>query len=385
MKKTFVILSFLLSVSPLLVLADDGPSFNCWSPKLTQEELESVARDYVELSDRYNYDSLTSSEKQKIINKYKPSFSYLDPDNKKRATCKKIEINNVVSLDPVLQSEYLLGSHQPLSNTIDDDYYSPTKYSESLSLTSSTSRIWPGGLYGTPTDFAIFDKSYFIPLLSRMFKKENLSFLENNFQNVDIFLFNKSEMTNETIQSHLRENKKIDSVNVDTYNTYDKQQVTRYRINTYNYQEYGKYIHAPKGELIESQYVDIEGWKNPLTENDLQITYEAAGHWGQSSEPVVPITSPLKSITNFWVYTKKDNKLVLRFNKIEFSLDNGKVKTITKDDKNVSASMLFSDSSTSTSEVVSTSSIIVTPAVEETQNNEGFISKIISIIMSWFK
>lgn len=356
MKKTFLMLSLLFSVTPFFVSADDGPAFNCFDPKLTEAEIKA----------REGNDN--------------PYFAY---DNKIMGTCKKVNVSHVISIDPALQDEYLLGEHYPLNTIYDDPSYSPTKYSESLLLTSSTTlqqEIF--GKIEAPSSYALFDKAYFIPLLSTLFKKEGITFSEKNFPAVPINVYNKDELATDVLNYFFPESTKSDFL-------YTKKNGEPKIVHTFKYQEYGKYIHAPKGQLVESQYVEVEQGASFLKDEDLQIRGEATGHWGMVQQPVVPITNPLKAVTNYWMYTKLNGKLVLQWQKSEYLLDDGKVKTITKDNKNVTAAMLFSNSDYSdgstASKIASTSSTTaIIPVTEETEK-PGFISKIITMILSWFE
>ncbi len=154
------------------------------------------------------------------------------------------------------------------------------------------------------------------------------------------------------------------------------------KIFTTDDKDYGKHIYATKGKVIESQYIDVDKG-NILTGADLSITYAPAKHEGSF---VVPLTSPLKSVKNYWAFTKKDGKLTLAWQKSEYDLDNGTTKTVTNADKNVSAALLFGSTqnvATPTSSVVT--STVSAPMVPEAEQNVGFFARFFRFIFSWFK
>lgn len=361
MKKTFLMILLVLPATSLLVLADDGPQFKCFSPKLTSEE-----------SQKYKKDGWEDST--------------YDTNNKIRGTCKKIELKTVVSVDESLQKDYLLGTHSPFEYGCEDGEVGGTyackntKYSEELFVTGSTTLIYKNNSLDDKsiTNYALFDKSYFIPLLSKMAKKSGLYFSETNIPSVIFEIYKKGEFNHPN-------NPMLDTLSG------EEELIPRsnYLVYSFMYQEYGKYVHAPKKLLEESQYAEFEQNANMLNDNDLQIRSEFGGWHDREGTTVTSVTSPLKSVTNYWMYTKKDGKLLLQWQKSEYLLDNGKVKTVTKDDKNVNVSILLSDSadsstiSSSSSETVSTSKILGNLASR--QKGESFVSKFITMILSWFK
>ena len=128
--------------------------------------------------------------------------------------------------------------------------------------------------------------------------------------------------------------KKDDLIQIENH---DLRSTSENNMITFLYQEYGKYIHAPKGDIYESSYTDVEKSTGLLTNKDLGITVTQARY----ALPTVSPMSPLDTVTNYWLYTKKNDKLVLAWQKTEYTLDDGSVKTVTKDDKNITATMLF--------------------------------------------
>lgn len=322
----------------------------------------------------------------------KTSDDYATRDNNNiRGTCKEVGIKTVVSLDPILQKDYFLGTHAPIEYNCDrGGCEGKTTYSEHLFLTSSsTLEAQTMGVEESPLQYALFGKAYFVPLLSNMFKESNLPFSENTVPNLGIYVFKKSEL--DEIQKvdprvYLGDYSE-DSFKMDSLKAQKDYSPERYAVYSFNYQEYGKYIYAPKGTLVESQYAGFEKAGNILSDKDLQIMTE--GYRG--SVLVVPVTSPLKSVANYWIYTKKDGKLVLSWQKSEYVLDNGQVKIVTSSDKNISAALLFSNafpppktippSIEPASSTASTSPVF--PVV--TEQKKGFFARALDLILSWFR
>lgn len=311
-----------------------------------------------------------------------------------RGTCKEIQIYTSVSIDPALKKDYLLGSHIPIGY---DCYRAScgtyTKYSETVMFTSTSTLLGSTVQAGSePSSVALFDRSFFIPSLTKLFKNEGLSFSPDSFPNVSIHILKKDEI--DTIEKQMgyslfEKYKKDALIQIDNY---DLRSSTENDVITFLYQEYGKYIHAPKGNVYESNYVDVEKNKNLLNNNDLGITITQA----RSYLPTVSPASPLASVTNYWLYTKKNNKLVLSWQKTEYALDDGSIKTVTKDDNNVNASLLFKSASPSSASTVNSSASTSENNVvqnNETVNNSGstvtqnvsLFQRFINFIASWFK
>lgn len=373
MKKIFSAFVVVILLAPTFAMADDGPQFNCWDPKLTLEET------------RTDYHPSGDSPRVAL-------------ENKDRGTCKKVDVSTIVSIDPLLRKDYFLGAHFPIKYNCDEfgTCDKKTTYSESLFVTSSsTLESKTVGVEENPLQYALFDKSYFAPQLSGMYKKAGLSFSERLFSDTSINVYNKNELPLIPEFENLLSGKvKTDTPLVNElaqhYNTFwSDSQITdsaEFVINSFNYQEYGKYITAPKAELAESQYAEFEKGGVILSDSDLQIKKEFWGHWSSLTQPVVPLTSPLKSVKNYWLYTKKNGKLTLAWQKSEYGLDNGTVKTVTNADKNISAALLFSNAQGTT---VSTSSVPTSTegisAVPQTEEKVGFFARFFRFIFSWFK
>lgn len=289
-----------------------------------------------------------------------------------RGTCKTVQRFTVVTLDPALSGAYFLGTHNSIGTDCDiTGCYYTSKFSEEIFLVSSSSISQStSGIADTPEGVALFEKKFFVPTLTKLFRTANTPFSEETMPETVIQVYQKSE---------LAEIKKIDGISDPVMDTLLLEPSHKPIINTLNYTAYGSAIYGLKAdsEPIEAHYIDVERNGNMLTAKDLQIT-KTSGYKGQDYN-VVPIASPLSKATNYWMFTKKDGKLVLAWQKSEYMLDTGTVKTITAADKNVSTAFLFGGTPATTTSTA-TSSIPVSP---EAKN--GFFSAIINWILSWFR
>lgn len=296
-----------------------------------------------------------------------------------RGTCKEVETKTVISLDPALQKDYFLGTHEPITYGCEIGCMFETIYSEYLSLNSSlTLEDQTEGVEESPLQYALFEKVYFVPLLSKMFKESSISFSESTLPNLGIYIFNESELGEiqkvKGVIGGLREFIHGDA-KTDFLNTY-AYLLEAYTIYSLNYKEYGKGIYAPKGPLVEYQYADLEKSENILSNKDLQIKQSGSRRGTKGIVSVVPVTSPLKSVTNYWIYTKKDGNLVLTWQKSEYILDGGQVKFITNADKNINVTLLFSSSFPTTS--------ATTSDVLPVEKKKGFFRRLWELVLSWF-
>jgi hypothetical protein len=352
-----LICTVLLSI-PVLASADSSPQINCFDQKLTQAQVQE------------NSGLFTPAE-----------IARAD-------TCHKVIVSNKISIDPALQKDFLIGWHEPISFNCSDEGCSSTKFSERVRLTASTTvsdiEFAPNytesnsSVQIAPIAYAVFDTQYFIPLLTNAFHKAGLSFsLKDTFNNLvlDLYIFQKAEfdVVNSGSQPFLA------GISPDVVNgqpdTLLHAYQNQYILYSFDYQKYGAHIHGPRlGNLVESQYVPIEGPGKRLTDADLQISIEHTGHNYAVPQPVVPLTSPLRAVTNYWMYTKKDSKLVLQWQKVEYGVDDGSIKTLTNADTNVSAAMLFGGG-------------IPNVLATSTQNEkpQGFFSWLWNTILSWFR
>ncbi|MBU6388371.1 hypothetical protein KGQ72_00610 [Patescibacteria group bacterium] len=301
-----------------------------------------------------------------------------------RGTCKAIEKDLIVSLDSGLMPDYFLGTHQTVGAGCDFTgcAYGAT-YSEDDFLTSSSSLtnvhgavdFWDSGDSDIPS-YTLFEKSFFIPILAKAFKSAGLSFSPDSMPMINIRVFKPSELPE--VQKYNGDDSSNYALNVLLPRDNNRLSPT---YNTTDYQTYGKHIFAPKGTVVESQYIDMKG-SPALSDTDLQIS--SVPVYKGSYAFVVPVTSPLASVKDYWVFIKENGKLVLKWDKSEYGLDNGKVRTITSADKNVTAALLFGDTfgrqDTATSSVNASSTVAQTPGA-----NTGFFSRVIGIILSWFR
>lgn len=368
--------AFLLSVAPLLVLADSysGP---------------------------YCYEDVSMNER--------------DPntggrvENNVRGTCKFLNnLTSVVSLDPTLQNDYLLAEHFGINGVFCDYSCETTKKSEVIKFATSTNIKLLNENIGDNQEDYDSEKGKIIKFINGggailLDKKYVLDYISNVNKNIKLDLdklpitviLDRNEIKKLSEVYDYNEIVKVDFPKIletkqdflfTNQSSFTKSQPTIYILN---YSDFGRHIYSPTGYLSEYNYVDLD--KNNLP--NIEFKKMGGGRQTHASGYTVPITSPLSSVTNYWMYTKKDGKLVLQWQKSEYELDNGKVKTITKDDKNVRASMLFSDSvdsstipTSASSEIISTSTTSVNvPVIQEKQKSEGFISKLITMILSWFK
>lgn len=301
-----------------------------------------------------------------------------------RGTCKLLEASTVISIDPALKGDFFLGTHGNISAGCYPDGCSYlSKYSEDAFLTSSSS-ITDAYHSHPPVEYALFEKSFFAPILSNAFKNAHLSFSADSMPTVAVRIFKKSEL--EEIQ---KQEKNAGYPDQDYRTGVLLPQVSwitsaAYKINVLDYQEYGKHIFSPKGSVVESQYVDL-GTDSPPNDTDLQIFTEP-GYKGRGEFFVVPVTSPLTSIKSYWLYAKENGKFVLKWDKSEYGLDNGETRVVTSADKNVTAALLFSDSfgkKAATTSTGATSSAVASSTQEG--EKKGFFVRIIDFILSWFR
>lgn len=289
-----------------------------------------------------------------------------NPDpNGVRGTCKEIKVGAVVSLDPALQSDYFIGTHEPLTLScggVRD--CSGTKYSERLTIySSSTISIDDNPPGDAPIDAAVFNKSFFLPLLLNQFKQNQLGFSEDNFPPINITIYQQAELNEmeapDSGSDSLPANMKMDVL---------QQFGDNYDMWTLSNAEYGKYIWAPQSGLIESQYAELSSVQAPTSSN-LGITY--IGDYG--GVPTVSVADPLNSITDYWEYSENASGTpILSWQKTVYGFDDGTTKTVTPS-SNVGA--VNSTSST-------TSTQTVQPSASAPKN---IFQKIWDFITSWFR
>jgi hypothetical protein len=215
-----------------------------------------------------------------------------------RGTCKIVQMKDIVSLDPTMQKDYFLGGHSAICSEGERGCDKYTKYSEELLLTSSsTIIIQPQKPDDVPTNVAVFNKSFFLPLLINQFKKNNLNYSESNFPSIDINVYEPNELNALQASGYVSKDMKMDTLQeYPDYYCGSRDCPLPYFINTLSYQEYGKYIWGPKGDLAESQYANLNQSSGALTDKDLGINYEEYSKVSEAA--TVAVADPLSSVTN---------------------------------------------------------------------------------------
>lgn len=359
MKKSLLILALPLLATPFLTFADsyDGP---------------------------YCFEKPTDFQNQ----------TYNHDENHVRGTCKSIELTSVVSLDSSLQNDYLLAQHSPIDLLCGELSCDTTKYSEIIKATTATltfqnqdvAREFQGydyvsgksielGLIHDDT-VAVLDKKYVLDYMSAVYKQFGKK-LDNN-KLPQIVLMNQNEMkgvdkssVGYSYDELVALFKGNDPLYVENGLIGDKSSPSIY---SFNYSDFGKHIASLKGSLSEYRYIDVDKTKLP----SVDIKAESGGRGGIVY--VVPITSPVKSAKNYWIFTKKNGKIVLAWQKSEYILDNGTTKT----DTNTSIQVNDSSSSNNSTSIVSPSTTTV-PSTLPPEQKKGFFSRLLDFILSWFK
>jgi hypothetical protein len=167
-----------------------------------------------------------------------------------------------------------------------------------------------------------------------------------------------------------------------------KSNSSTYEIHSYKYQDYGKAVYAPKNFLEESQYAEIID--GDTSGKNLQISTESSGHWGVNHQLVVPVTSPIKSVTKYWMYTKRDGEVILQWQKTEYHLDDGGVRVVKPGDGAFSlVTSALGANGAESSAVGSTSvqydSLLRTEGGYSGSSISAFFVKFMSTLRSWFK
>lgn len=309
-----------------------------------------------------------------------------------RGTCKKVEVSSIVSLDASLQNDYLLAQHTPIEYC-DGWPCETTKYSEIIQLATTTNLTFTDSdISRSYEDTAILlDKKYVLDYISSIYKKSGEKLEDNKYP--EIILMNHDEMKkigdstsnvgysyNEILAVFSGRNIPLIINRNDSLTNSDP----ILSIATFDYSEFGKHIYSLKGTLAEQHYLDFDKTKLPPLNIERMHVYK--GHYAH----IIPITSPVKSIKNYWLFTKKNGKVVLAWQKSEYGLDNEQVKIITRTDKNVGTIPLFSDglpvSAETTSSLVSTSSASSTSTVSgAVEQKKGFFSRLFTLILSWVR
>ena len=360
MKKSFLILALLLLATPFLTFADsyDGP---------------------------YCFENPADFQNQ----------TYNDDENHIRGTCKSIELTSVVSLDSSLQNDYLLAQHNPIDLLCERDCET-TKRSEIIQPTTATltfsnqdiTREFQGYDYSSGESkslgliyddtVAVLDKKYVLDYISSVYKQFGKKLDYNKLP--QIVLMDQNEMkkvdkgsVGYSYDELLALFKGNDPLYVEKGLIGDNSSPSIY---SFNYSNFGKHIASLKGSLSEYRYIDLDKTKLPSV--DIKAISSGRGRIVYT----VPITSPIKSAKNYWIFTEKNEKIVLAWQKSEYILDNG----TTKVDTNTNIKVNSSPSSNNSTNIVSssTSNVLNTlPAEQPAEQKKGFFSRLLDFILSW--
>lgn len=365
MKKIFLLLAFLLTATPFLTFAD---SFDI---------------------------PLCFQDPAKFHTEYYP-----DPDHI-RGTCKEIEITSIVSLDPSLQNDYLLAQHKPIKycngwpceTTIYSEIIQPatttiltfpdSDISREYSDYERTSNGWKVKETFHYEDTAILlDKKYVLDYMSSIYKQSGEKLENNKYPKIVLMDRNEMKMIGNDDSTVGFSYDELSNIfvgmkrNVPLLANRSKSPMIEdpsLSIYTFDYLEFGKHIYSLKGTLAEQHYLDFDKTNLPPINTKIVSGYK------ESITNVVPITSPVKSVKNYWVFTKKDGKIVLAWQKSEYGLDNGKIDVVYND------SIKIKDPSSDNSTNITSSSTSVTQNTLPAEQKKGFFSRILNFIFSWLK
>jgi hypothetical protein len=386
MKKYFLSIAVVLSIATLLVYADDGPgSVACFWEKLTPQEINDFKKN--------------------------GNIEGQDLENKVRGTCKYIEVQMTVSVDPALKGDYLLAVHSPVPvGAFSPTYeYKKSRYSESLypirdveSITE-TSEGEGFSISHFPDHYVLLDKDFTLGYISQAFEKAKLAFSTNAlplYLSIDIYNTSEIEKSDSSVENYFKHHSSDGEVpvldiastpNRASYDQYVKSGLDLsslpYKIVSFDYKGFGKHIFGPKSDIVESQYVAVDKG-NFIEGKDLGLTVAPAKH---GDFPVVPVTSPLTKIADYWIFTKRNGELVLQWQKSEYTLDDGGVRVAKYGDKKmniVDLQKLEIGANTTTTATVASSASVATSNVGTTifeGVHANFLTKIIDTILSWFK
>jgi hypothetical protein len=288
---------------------------------------------------------------------------------------------------------YFYGSHDSLCFQGERGCDISSKYSEKIYINGTKKQVFTvntGTLDSVPLEIAFFDKKFFLPIIKSAYEESDLQFSQNNF-NATITILNEKEIKDANMDylygtefglkfytNEVANLKKADPI--------IKKETEGISISTLDSANYGKHIFAPKDELIESQYLDVKLAKKMPKDKDFGIEYRRR----ENSTVISPLTSPIDSIVTYWKYVLIDNKITLVYDKTVATLDTGKTKILAQNDELVESTPTLPATSTSaisstTSTVTDTQQTIENPPLPPENRTEGFFSKFIKIIASWFK
>ncbi len=340
-----------------------------------------------------------------------------DTGNANPPTCKAISDEvDIVTVDPSLRDEYLLGVHSSFESfkpwNLLNPYSPPgpmtrTQYSEQIVLATSSSLVFESGdsaagsgNTGTVYDTVLLDKDFFSNVPSLKSFSTCSSIEEAHSVGLEVGL-----ETDYTPPSAFDGCRAIDIVNLKELQQFFVGATTSSQVmaafkgiageympvatTTFDTTAYSPHIYAPKeGGIIESHYISVDKG-NFLSNQDLGV--KIVGTYRSGPVTTVPLTSPLKSVTNYWEYTRENGNLTLVWEKSVYGLDDGSTRTLTRNDKSVSLAMLFSSapvtsnaSSSATVSAIASSTFKGSTTSLAVHRPQGFFAWVWRWITSWF-
>ncbi len=425
-----VLAVFIFFGYPALTRADSTAySPQCYNQKITPAQEQSIINGTADTS--------TSTAVQGALDSTSYSnFSttsvdgFVQQNNAVAGTCRLIKsIYNTISIDPALQDSYWLATHFGIGVTVQSatkdvcaqytctgiessGAIGPpvvyTKHSEYITNISTSTTVTvadsPDDVSAPLTRYVVLDKAHFLPLLQSAFQKAGVVFSTTQIPSLTLHIYDKNEIA-DIIHNIATKNWYVDvggdgpgrqfstSTVMDTlYVSPSRGDPSFYDVYTENL-TYGNYIYGPKGDIVETQYAPVDyGNDAILTSKDLQISWAPWGHWYLDTIPVVPITSPLVSVHNYWMFTKVHGQIVLAWEKSVYGLDDGTTRTVTRNSANVNMAMLFGSAPhTTTSSTkakqnpvhAQTATSSATTSTTAAPAPQGFFARIWSWLTSW--
>ena len=365
---------------PVVARADDGPSpVNCTSPKLTKEQILEA----------------------------KKTNTYSESENKMRDTCKYIGIKDIISIDKSISDKYYLGTHTAIhiSKTAYTD--NAKSYSEYINLnlnqlSNATNTVknesvveYALDALKPPVNSILVDKKLLNDYMNTVANNSKLpnglkSWTDDQTLNTGIGILNKTEFKNlgVDVEKYLADNKlitnKITLFNADHttdfgYNIPE----SLYKYITTAVESFDKIIYGldttnytGSNHIYESQYIPVLNDNSPKL-NELSITSQPGKH---GDFYAVPVTSPIKSIDNYWKYIMIDGKVAIVWEKAIYKLDDGTTKVSTNNKfkfDNQESLPLDTNQSTTSNKIAG--------GIPPTPPRHGFFEIIIDFILGVFK
>ena len=386
----------LICVAPMQVRADDGPSpVNCTWPKLSKEEILAA----------------------------KKTNTYSESD-KMRGTCKYIGIKDTISIDKPISDKYYLGTHKAIYITKTEYIDNAKSYSEYINLnlnqlSNATNTVKNESIaegydaLKPPVNSILVDKKLLNDYMNTVANNGKLpnglkSWTADQTLNTGIGILNKTEFKNlgVDIEKYLADNKLItdkitlfdfDRKEFNYFNEIDYPHkefyynipVSLYKYITTDVKSFDKMIYALNTTdyigteyINESKYIPVIDDNSPRLD-ELSITLQPGKH---GDFYTIPVTSPIKSIDNYWKYIMVDDKVSIVWEKAIYTLDDGTTKVSTNNkfkfdnQKTLSLNTTPYTTSSSTSTTATTGEVI-----SQTPTRHGFFEIIIDFIIGVFK